>query len=242
MKEIYIRTLEFLEKFGPVVILPIAILWLSQWWTKKQKKDDQDFELRKIKETKTIETEHQQTVDKVNHEKIVHSSLLKILFQVQKLHISVSGSCIDNACIDNAITDFSKSLEQYQNIISDNQLHLTSTTTNNIYRFYGLIGELLIELREIRDKKLFELAIVSVWEYSQQLADCILEIQDELVQKHKDLLDKFNKLEMPHFRDCCGLEPPPELKTKIEQIRKQKDDLAVEIQVVSNTLADIKPK
>jgi hypothetical protein len=239
-EETYLRTLEFLERFGSVVILPIAIVWLTQWWTKKQKKDDQNFEISKLKETKGIESEFQLESDKKNHEKIVHSSLLKILFQVQKLHISLSGSCVDTSCIDTAINDFNQSLNQHQSIISDNQIFLSSKTTNNLYRFYSLIGELLIELREIRDKKMFELAIVSVWEYSQRLADSIIDIQDEFVQKRKDLTEKFDKLEVPYFRSCCGHEPSPELKQKIEIIRNQKLELEKHINQLPNPIEEVK--
>jgi hypothetical protein len=163
------------------------------------------------------------------HEIVVHSSLVKILFEVQKLHISLSGSCVDFNCIDKAVTDFQNKFSEIQGQISEYQIYLSSNITNRLYKFYSLLGELLVELKELKDEKQFEIAIASVYNYSVKLATEILEIQDELVKKRQDLKENFNSLKVPYFRTCCGQEPPKEIKEAYERIRKKKMAIAEQI-------------
>jgi hypothetical protein len=233
--QVYLRTLDFLEKFAPAVVLPIMVVWLSNRMTRKQKALDQDFEIRKIKESKSFETEHQQDIMKRDHERVVHSSLIKVLFQVQRLHIALSGSCVDLKCIDEAVIKFNEGLDFHQNIISENQIFIPASTVNKLYQFYSVLADLLIELRELRDEKKFELAIVPVYECSHYLADVVIDVQNDFVRKRKDLTEELNALEVPYFRACCGQEPPEELKKQISEIRKRKQEVEQALVTIPTT-------
>ncbi len=52
---------------------------------------DQEFELKKIESSKIIDDKFTTENQKKNHEIIIYSSLIKILFEIQKRHITLSG-------------------------------------------------------------------------------------------------------------------------------------------------------
>ncbi len=76
---------------APSIVLPIFILWLTNQNARKTKIADQEFELKKIESSKIIDDKFTIENQKKNHEIIVHSSLIKILFEIQKLHVTLSG-------------------------------------------------------------------------------------------------------------------------------------------------------
>jgi hypothetical protein len=237
--EVYAKTLDFLEKIAPTVIIPVAVVWLSNRLVRKQKVLDQDFEIRKMKELKQFESDHQHNISKRDYERVVHSSLVKILFQVQRLHISLSGSCVDLKCIDDAVIKFNQSLEVHQNIISENQIFVSSKTINKVYQFYSTLGELLIELRELSVQKEYGLAMVPVYDCSQNLADIIIDVQNEFARKRQDISEELNSLEVPYFKACCGQEPPLELRKQILEIRNKRQALTDIIDSLPNIEGDI---
>lgn len=68
------------------VVLPLAILWLTNRHSRKMKEIEKNLELNfKSKD------------DLREQEKKVYSSLSKILFDVQQLHVSLSGNCVDTS-------------------------------------------------------------------------------------------------------------------------------------------------
>ena len=235
-EELIIEILSALKIIGPSVILPIMILWITNRNARKQKEKDQEFELKKLKASKELDTSSELSLKRKSHENVLHSALIKILFQVQKLHISLSGKCVDYTCIDNAVDEFQNEFTKQQALISQNQIYLNSFITNRLYKFYNLLGELLVELKEIRDSNQFEIAIASVYNYSIHLAEEIIEIQENLASKRKELKNQFNKLKVPYFKSCCGQEPPPEIKEQYERIRKKKMAIAKELDNLPNEI------
>lgn len=148
---------------------------------------------------------------KREQENIVYSSLVKILFQIQKLHIELSSKCrINYNCITEAIEKFQEKFSEYQEVISDNQMYLEPKVTNKLYGFYETLGDLLIELKEIENDKKYELAIVSVYLYSKVLASTIIDIQKELSHIKKELKYEIKEEDMYNFINCCGKEPKEE--------------------------------
>ena len=216
---------DFLKTFGPAVILPLVILWLTGRQNRKIKKLETQFELSKIVSTKELERKFLADSEKKEHEKIVHSSLLKILFGVQSLHIALSGNCVDFQCIEDATKKFKEAFEKYQGIISDNQIYLSSKVTNNLYRFYKALGQLMITLNEIQQKKIYDIAIVAVYDSSQILADEILNIQEAFISQRAELNAEFNKIELTDFKACCGQQPPKHLRDRYYQLMGQIADL-----------------
>jgi len=221
-EELVIKILDTLKVIGPSVILPIVILWLTNRNTRKNRKMDQIFELEKLEKNKSLEVDYSMEANRKKHQIVVHSSLIKILFEVQKLHISLSGKCADFDCIDTAVNVFQKKFSEEQAQIAEFQIYLSSNITNRLYKFYSLLGELLVELKEIKDSKNFEIAIASVYNYSVQLAEEVIEIQEELVKKRKDLKEEFDGLKIPNFTNCCGQEPPKEIQEEYERVTKKK--------------------
>lgn len=209
---------------APSVILPIFILCLTNRNARKTKIADQEFELKKIESSKIIDDKFTIENQKKNHEIIVHSSLIKILFEVQKLHIALSGNCIDSNCISEATKSFSDSFAKYQSIISENQIFLSSKVTNLLYKFYKDLGQLMIELKNINEANEFQCGIVPVYNYSQNLADTLISIQSEFVTKRDYLEAEFKEIHLPEFRNCCG-NPPTKAQQELYVKMKQKRDV-----------------
>jgi uncharacterized SAM-dependent methyltransferase len=151
-------------------------------------------------------------------EKKVYSALSKILFDVQLLHVSLSGRCVDTNCILDAITKFDESVRKCHDDIADSMLYLSSDSINLIYQFYNLIGQLKIQLQELDKQKEHEMAHVTVFYMSQALANVVIDIQELFVSQRSELKDQFDKTKQQMMRYCCGAEPPKELKEKYEKL------------------------
>ncbi|MBK7339686.1 MAG: hypothetical protein IPQ10_08730 [Saprospiraceae bacterium] len=238
-QEIIIAAIDALKIIGPSVILPIFILWMTNRNARKNREIEQEFELKKLQKNKELDVDYSIELNRKKHHIIVHSALVNILFDIQKLHISLSGHCSDVSCIDDAMKEFQNKFTEQQAKISEYQIFLSSNITNRLYKFYSLLGELAVELREIKESKQFEIAIASVYNYSVRLAEEIIYIQNEILAKRKELNSDFNTLELPYFRSCCGQEPPDNIKQQYENIRKKKmaiasalDKLPLELPVV----------
>ena len=231
-EELIIQILDTLKIIGPSLILPIAILWLTNRNSRKNRENEQKFELDKLEKSKALEIDYSFEANRKKHEVVVHSALIKILFEVQKLHISLSGKCVDFDCINEAVNEFQSQFSKQQSEIAEFQIYLSSNITNRLYKFYSLLGELLVELKEIKDNKQFEIAIASVYNYSVRLAEEIIEIQDELVKKRNDLKEEFDALKVPYFKSCCGEEPPKEIKEEYERIRRKKMAVSKELEAL----------
>ena len=192
------------------VLLPITILWLTNRNNRKLKEIDKNVDLKfKAKD------------DIIVQEKKVYSSLSKILFDVQQLHVSLSGTCIDTSCILDSLKRFDESISKCHTEIADNMLYLSSASINLIYGFYNTIGQLKIQLQQLEKQKEFTLANVTVYYYAQNLADTLIEIQDLFISQRSDLKVEFDKLKQEKMRYCCGQEPPKELKEKYEKLKKE---------------------
>jgi hypothetical protein len=190
------------------VILPIAILWLT------------NQNNRKLKELeKNIDVKFKTKDDIREQEKKVYSSLSKILFDVQQLHVSLSGTCVDTSCIIDSLKKFDDSVSKCHSDISDNMLYLSSDAINLIYDFYNSIGRLKIQLQELDKRKEYTLANVTVYYSAQYLADTLIKIQELFISQRSDLKIEFDKLKQEKMRYCCGEEPPKELKDKYEALR-----------------------
>jgi ribosome-associated translation inhibitor RaiA len=209
MDEKTLNTIIDILKFAlPTVLLPIFILWNNNQHNRKIKELEQKFELDKLEASKKLDTKHTVDNEKRTHEKDVYACLLKILFEVQKLYIELSGHCVDYKCIDTAVSSFKTSLTKYQEKISDNQIYLTPEATNQLYGFYQKIGDLLIELKEMQDKQKFHLAIASVYFRAKELAMITLllrysfEPQEKIAITEEKLVKEYS-----NFITCCGNAP-----------------------------------
>lgn len=221
---------DFLKIFGPSVMLPIIILWLTGRQGRKIKKLETDFEINKIFQTKKLESNFSTDAEKKEHEKVVYASLIKILFEVQTLHIALSGNCVDFKCIEDATKNFKDAFAKYQSVISDNQIYLSSQVTNSLYKFYKTLGQLMIELKEIQQNKFYDIAIVAVYDYSQLLADEILNIHEAFIKQRSDLTAELNKVELTDFKACCGQQPPQEQREKYYILMRQINNLGTPIE------------
>jgi uncharacterized membrane-anchored protein YhcB (DUF1043 family) len=191
------------------VILPLGILYLT------------NRNSRKIKEIeKELDVKFRSKEDLRDQEKKVYASLSKILFDVQQLHVSLSGTCVDDNCIVDSIKRFDSSIQKYHEDISNNMLYLSSESINRIYEFYNFIGELKIELQELNQKKNFDMAHVVVYYSAQRLAETLIELQEQFISERSELKVQFDKTKQEMMKYCCGTEPPPELQEKYESLRK----------------------
>lgn len=190
-------------------LLPVAILWITGRNSRRMKEIE-----------KKIELNYNSKEDVRKQEKTVYASLSKILFDVQQLHVALSGTCVDNACINEALQKFDMSVSKYHEEISDNLLFMSSVVINNIYRFYNSIGQLKSELKELNAAKDFEMAHVAVYYASQRLAEILIEVQEQLVTDKTDLKVKFDKTRQEMMKYCCGRKPPEALTHRYNELRQ----------------------
>jgi septal ring factor EnvC (AmiA/AmiB activator) len=178
---------------------------------------------RKLKETeKELEIKYNDKKDIRQHEKIVYSSLSKVLFDVQQLHVSLSGSCVDENCITKSLSKFDSTIEKYHEEISNNMLFLSSEVIDLIYKFYKEISELKIELSELNNNKKFDVAHVAVYYKATTLAEIIILIQEKFLSDKTDLKIEFDKSKQDSMKNCCGRPPS---KKQSEEYKKNKATL-----------------
>ena len=194
-------------------LLPIILVWLNNKYNLKTKKEENKIDLN-----------YRINSEQITYEKVIHSSLIKILFEIQKLYISLScDPKKENDCILNATQEFHSSFAKYQSIISENQIYLESKVVNLLYKFYNTIGNILVELNQIRQTTEQEISRVCVYDQSQILADIIIDIQQIFIGKRTSLYDelKLIRSEMGEFRTCCGPPPDEKLRAKYNQVLKE---------------------
>lgn len=190
------------------VLLPLGILWLTNRHTRKLKEIEKSLDLQyKVKD----EIKEQ--------EKKVYSSLSKILFDVQQLHVSLSGTCIDTNCIEDGLKRFDMAVTKCHDDIASNMLNLSSNSINLIYKFYNTIGQLKVQLQELNKSKTYDLAHVAVYYSSQELADSLIDIQELFTSQRAELRAQFDKAQQQMMRHCCGSEPPRELRNRYNNLK-----------------------
>ncbi|TAF76454.1 MAG: hypothetical protein EAZ53_04165 [Bacteroidetes bacterium] len=191
-------------------LLPVILVWLNNYYNLKQKDRE-----------KQLDVKYNTQSEQKNQERAVYSSLSKILFDVQQLHVSLSGTCIDKNCIENALTKFDTSVTKYHEEISNNLLYMPSKVIDLIYKFYSKISDLKIALKEFNNTKNYEMAHVSVYMDSSELAEILIDIQEYFILKDDKLVKDFDKTQQEMMRYCCGRKPPQDLFGKYLVLLKQ---------------------
>ena len=192
------------------VLLPLGILWMTNRYNKKMRETE-----------KFLDINNNSKEDLRAQKKLVYSSLSKFLFDIQQLHDSLFANCKDSECIHNAVKYFDESVSKYHGVISNNMLYLSSSVINMIYTFYRQIGEMKTELRQIDEHKAFDMANVSVFYYSQALADTVIALQEIFVKERSDLKVQFNRTQQEMMKDFCGTPPTESSKKKYEILKKK---------------------
>lgn len=207
---------EILISLSSGVVLPIVLIWLTNHYNLKQKNKEKELEFK-----------YNDLNDLKVQERLVYSSLSKILFDVQQLHVALSGNCIDNNCIDNALTKFEDSVARCHGDLSKNLLYMPSKVINLIYQFYSKISDLKIKLKEFNESEKYEMAHVSVYVDSQDLAETLIEIQELIVKKNNNTISDFDKTQQEMMKYCCGRKPPQDLFDQyITQLKAMKPELS----------------
>ena len=81
------------------LMLPLLVLWLTNRHQRKMKEVEKQLDIK-----------YNSQEDLRSQEKQVYSSLSKILFDVQQLHVALSGTCVDENCILDAVKRFDDSV------------------------------------------------------------------------------------------------------------------------------------
>lgn len=199
-------------------LLPIAILYLNNRQNTKLKSVEARIATDKAIAELDAKSKHERNSRKAASADVLHSSLVKLLFEVQRLHIQLSTACVDYSCIDKAIEGFNEAFTKYQSIIADNQLNLSPRAINLLYAFYKDLSSLLIELNNFKTKSATELAIVSVFKHSQRLSDYLISIQELILRERDELESDFDRSQLDILRQCCGREPSYELQEQYEDM------------------------
>ena len=191
-------------------LLPIVLVWLNNFYNLKTKNREKELD-QKFNANEELRKQ----------EKAVYASLSKVLFDVQQLHVSLSGSCIDEDCINRAVSKFDESVTKYHDEISNNLLYMSSEVINDIYRFYSKLSDLKINLKEFNNSKNFEMAHVLVYYFSSELAETLIDLQDRLLKKRSNLQIDFDRAKQDMMKYCCGTKPPQELLDKYLTLQKK---------------------
>ncbi|MFD2937094.1 hypothetical protein [Spirosoma flavum] len=191
-------------------LLPIILVWLNSHYSLQTKIREKELDNKNSDDEKI----------KIQ-EKSVYASLSKILFDVQQLHVSLSGSCIDKSCIEDSVSKFDQSVIKYHEEISNNMLYMPSKIIDDIYRFYGKLSDLKISLKGFNDTQNYEMAHVSVYVHSGQLAEILIDIQDRLLQKRSNLKIEFDRTQQEMMKYCCGSKPPKQVFDKYMTLLRQ---------------------
>src|SRR5690554_1473350 len=202
-------------------LLPIGLVWLNNYYNLRGKSREQELDL-----------EYSSKKEIQRSEKEIYASLSKILFDVQQLHVALSGTCVDSNCITDAVKKFDTDVNKCHEEISKNLLHMPSSVINEIYRFYSKISDLKISLREFNDTKNFSMAHVCVYDYATEIAETLIDIQEKLLEGKNELKKKFNKTEQQIMKYCCGSKPPKELLeqylTLLRELKPTVSDVEIE--------------
>lgn len=190
------------------VLLPLFIMALNNRHTRKMKMIEKNLDLQ-----------YKSKDDLREQEKKVYASLSRILFDVQQLHVSLSGTCVDTSCIENGLQKFDAALQTSHEEISNNMLYPSSDAINLLYTFYGEIGKLKIELKELDKLRKYEMAHAVVYYGSRKLADSLINIQELFISQRSDLKIQFDKKKQEMMPYCCGGEPPQKVKEEYEKLK-----------------------
>lgn len=203
-------------------LLPISLVWLNNYYNLKSKNKEKELDAKyKAKEEIKVQ------------EKAVYASLSKILFDVQQLHVDLSGTCISENCIKDSLRKFDESLTKCHNEISENMLYMSSSVINDIYRFYSKISDLKITLKELDESRNYSMAQVCVYDNSISIAETLIDIQSQLVSEKRELRIKFDRTQQQIMKYCCGSKPPQELFEEylrlLKTIKPQITDVEIEL-------------
>ena len=84
-------------------------------------------------------------------------------------------------------------------------------------------------MKEFNEANDYDMAHVSVYVNSIELADILINIQEEFIKKDKKLVADFDKTAQEMMKYCCGRKPPEKLFDKfIEQYKKIKPSFTEE--------------
>lgn len=223
--ELLIENPIILTTLATGLCLPTVILFLNNRQALKIKRLENELALSKIETEKKTQSKYEVDQQRRQHQNVVLSSLTKLLFEVQRLHIELSSKCDSQGCIDGALSKFNEAFGTYQATISDNQIYLSPDQINNIYGFYSSLSELLIMLNDIKDGGHYELAIVPVHQTAKRLADDIISTHKTMLEERNELTDKFDRAKFEKMRNCCGRSPSPQLVARFESLRRAVRDL-----------------
>lgn len=203
------------------VLLPLGLIYLNNRNNIRIKKLENQLNLDSKRLDKELTEESNKDEIIKNQERVVYASLSKILFDVQQLHVSLSGTCIDKNCIDNALEKFDNSIVKYHEEIANNMLYMSSKVINLIYEFYSIISDLKVNLKEFNDIQEFQMAHVSVYMHSIELSEVLIKIQEEFISKDEKLKSEFNESAQEMMKYCCGRKPPIEEFEKFKELYKK---------------------
>lgn len=190
------------------IVLPLGIVYLNNRNNIKLKNIENSLLLETKKLDKQLLEDSKKGDIIKGQERMVYASLSKILFDVQQLHVSLSGTCIDKTCIDKSLEKFDISISKYHEEIANNMLYMPSIIINNIYDFYSKISDLKVSLKDFNDLKEYEMAHVSVYMHSIELSEILINIQAIFISKDENLKKDFDKSKQEMMMYCCGRKPP----------------------------------
>ncbi|MEM9775511.1 MAG: hypothetical protein AAF902_13095 [Chloroflexota bacterium] len=148
---------------------------------------------------------------------LVYTALHKLLGQIQRLNVEISTDCVRPECIETAIKDFEKSWMHIQEHISERLYYLPKYAEDRVFKVYGIISDLMVDLRRVHEQNKCNLAIVPIREASEKLEHQIKLAKEEFANngvsttENREMARSHTK-RRPSRSSCCGKAPSPQIK------------------------------
>lgn len=203
MKEIILALINSSPGIGNIlftaVLLPVIILLVTNRHQKNMKEVEVNLDLDK-----------ERLLSLYSHEDKTYGALTKILFDIQMLHVELSKPKCEKTCIINGLGGFKTELIKNQSEISESQLKLAPVLIDELYKFYKIVSDLIIELSVIEDSNSHNHGKACVSNHAQELSECLLNYKRIVLKNREQEMTET----MPNFRNCCGHNVS---KTEIEE-------------------------
>lgn len=212
------RVIDLAEVLASPVILPIALIWLTHRFSRKQAEAAaaaalQDEEARERRKRETSDDDS--LLDR--HKRLI-AVLYQLLSDVQLRHVRAQCSDLDeNECVGLDNDEFQARIQAAQEQLSAEYLFVGSAVINRLYEFISELTEMMVTLQRLKlsdesDKRVLE--TTAIFETAERAADILTSLQQDLVsQQETRFKSEFEPEAVPQVRNCCG-QPPTAAQRK----------------------------
>jgi len=228
------QIIDLLEVIGPVLLLPIGILWLTNRHTRSLSREEHERRLEADSANRLANVKDSDSSSLLDRNKRVIAAMYQLLTVLQLRHVQAQcvgttdpSSCmgIDNSGLQEAIVDA-------QEIFSSEFLFIGSKMIDQIYTLLARITELMVDLVELEASDAMEKASIEqvlIYEAAESCADVIAAVHESLVAeqikankgRRELLVREFSAKQIDNMRGCCGVTPSAAQRARADQFKQR---------------------